>query len=301
MDINYNHYRMFYYVAKYRNFTRAAAVLMNSQSNITRAIKNMENELGCTLFVRSNRGVRLTPEGEKLYAHIRVAVEQIQAGEEELSTDKTMESGAVSIGTSGVALRCFLLPVLKDFQQRYPKIHVRLSNHSTPQAIAALKSGAVDLALVTTPVGTPKGLKVKTVKQVRTVAVCGKAFGELEGKEISLSKLADYPIVSLGPHTKTHEVYSSWFGQYGLHFSPDIEAYTSDQVLPIVRSNLGIGFVPYEFLDTDETDDVLVLKIKEPLPERAVCFLKREDHTLSIAAKELERMIYAAAQKSGSH
>ena len=122
MDINYNHYKIFYYVAKYQNFTQAATILMNSQSNITRTIKVMENELGCTLFVRSNRGVKLTPEGEKLYSHIRIAVEQIQAGEEELTIDKSMTSGTISIGSSGVALRCFLLPILNEFQRRYPKV-----------------------------------------------------------------------------------------------------------------------------------------------------------------------------------
>ena len=62
MYINYEHYRIFYYVAKYRSFTQAASALLNNQPNITRTIKNLEDALGCTLFVRSNRGVTLTPE-----------------------------------------------------------------------------------------------------------------------------------------------------------------------------------------------------------------------------------------------
>ena len=80
MNINYDYYRIFYYVAKYQNFTQAATALMNNQPNITRIIRILENELGCNLFVRSNRGVKLTPEGEELYAHIRIAMEQIEMG-----------------------------------------------------------------------------------------------------------------------------------------------------------------------------------------------------------------------------
>lgn len=295
MEINYNHYRIFYYVAKHRNLTQAAAALMNSQSNITRTIKLMENELGCTLFVRSNRGVQLTPEGERLYAHIRVAVEHIIAGEEELSAEKHSLSGTVSIGTSGVALRCFLLPVLEEFRQQNPGVRLQISNHSTPQAIGALKSGAVDLALVTTPVGEHRSLKAWNVKKIRSVAVCGRAFGELENKELTLADIAAYPLVCLGTHTKTRELYSQWFAQNGLQFSPDVEAYTSDQVLPIVRKNLGIGFVPEEILKEDGTDQLIQLRLKEPIPTRSVCFLKRKDQTLSLAAKELERMIHSAA------
>ena len=65
MNISYDYYRIFYFVAKHQSFTRAAAILMNNEPNISRAIKNLEHALGCTLFIRSNRGVTLTPEGQK--------------------------------------------------------------------------------------------------------------------------------------------------------------------------------------------------------------------------------------------
>ena len=65
MDISYDYYRTFYYVAKYKSFTGAAEALLNSQPNITRTMKKLEKELGCTLFVRQRHGIALTPEGEK--------------------------------------------------------------------------------------------------------------------------------------------------------------------------------------------------------------------------------------------
>lgn len=291
MNINYDYYRIFYYVAKYQNFTQAANVLMNNQPNITRTIKNLENELGCPLFIRSNRGVKLTPEGEKLFAHIRIAVEQIQAGEEELSMDKSLQSGIVSIGASEVALRCFLLPVLKDYQQRYPGVRLRVSNHSTPQAITALRSGSVDIALVTTPTGKLNTLKARNVKEIQEIAVCGTAFANLAKKQISLAEISKMPIVSLGTQTKTYEFYSEWFLHHGLVFTPDIEASTADQILPMVKNNLGIGFVPQEFLADEDADNVISLQLKEQIPTRSICLIKRTDQTLSIAAKELERMV----------
>ena len=63
MYISYDYYRIFYYVAKYGNITQAAKQLLNNQPNLTRSIKNLEAELGCALFSRSNRGLRLIPEG----------------------------------------------------------------------------------------------------------------------------------------------------------------------------------------------------------------------------------------------
>ena len=139
MNINYDYYRIFYFVAKYGNISQAAKLLLNNQPNLTRTIKNLESELGCPLFSRTNRGMRLTPEGQKLYEHIKVAIEHIEAGEEEITESKNLQTGTVFVAASEVALRCLLLPVLKKFRMLYPGVRIRISNHSTPQAIAALK------------------------------------------------------------------------------------------------------------------------------------------------------------------
>ena len=85
MAITYDYYRLFYYVAQCRSFTRAARVLENNQPNITRCMNNLEQELGCKLFVRSHRGVSLTPEGERLYQRVAAAYEQLRLGEEVLA------------------------------------------------------------------------------------------------------------------------------------------------------------------------------------------------------------------------
>ena len=66
MEITYDYYRIFYYAAKYKSFSKAAEILMSNQPNITHFMNNLENQLGCRLFIRSNRGVTLTREGEKL-------------------------------------------------------------------------------------------------------------------------------------------------------------------------------------------------------------------------------------------
>ena len=80
MNVNFEYYRIFYYVAKYHNFTKAAHTLGSSQPNVTRAMNCLEQQINTTLFVRTNRGIQLTPEGEKLYTHISPAMSQIFAG-----------------------------------------------------------------------------------------------------------------------------------------------------------------------------------------------------------------------------
>lgn len=221
MYISFDYYKIFYYAAKYGSITRAAEALMNNQSNITRTIKNLESELNCNLFVRSRKGVTLTPEGERLYAHISAAVEQIQAGEEEISLERSLNKGLVTIGTSEIALRCFLLPVLNEYRRKYPGVRLRVFNHSTPQALSALNDGLADIAVVTTPTGEMNSLASSEIMDIKETAVCGTAFSELAKRELSLSEISKMPLISLGRQTKTYELYSEWFGRHGCTFSPD--------------------------------------------------------------------------------
>lgn len=292
MNISYDYYRTFYYVAKCGSFTKAANALLNNQPNITRAIKALEYQLGCTLFVRSNKGVTLTPEGEKLYGYISVAFQQIEAGEAEISLDKTLQRGIVSIAVSEVALHGLLLPVLEKYRISYPGVRIKISNCSTPQAVSELKNGLADFALVTTPTGIKEDMKAVNIKVFSAIAVCGTAYSELKGKKLTLKEVAEYPIVSLDSKTKTYETYSKWFADNGLVFSPDIEAATTDQLLPMIKHNLGIGFVPEMFVENEnERERIIRLNLKEKIPNGSICLVTKKDHSLSIAAKQLNDML----------
>ena len=94
MYISYEYYRIFYHVARCGNLTKAAEALQNSQPNLTRAIRNLESEIGCPLFSRTNRGMILTPEGEGLYRHIKIACTEIEAGEAGGRSRRDAESDA---------------------------------------------------------------------------------------------------------------------------------------------------------------------------------------------------------------
>ena len=289
MYISYDYYRIFYYVAKYGNVSQAAKLLLNNQPNMTRTIKKLEAELGCPLFLRSKKGMKLTPEGERLYEHIRIAMEHIDAGEAELTENRNLQNGTIYIAASEVALRCLLLPVLKKYRILYPGIHIRISNHSTPQAIGALKDGSADIAVVTTPTVHTASLVETVVRPITEAAVCSPYFKELGDKQISLSELINFPLISLGKDTKSFEFYSALFTAHGLPYKPDIEAFTADQILPMVEADLGIGFVPEEFLR--EGDGICRIKLEEKIPKRSIVIIKRKEQPLSVAAKELERMI----------
>ena len=287
MNISYDYYRVFYNVAKYKSFTRAAEVMYSNQPNLSRAIKALEKQLGCTLFERTSKGVRLTDDGNELYAHISVAFEHIQAGEEAVSEKRSMENGVVSIGATEIALRCCLLPVLSRYHQMYPGVRIKILNVSTPQALKMIENKLVDIAIVTTPAESNPKLTSTRLSPLQEVPVCSRSF---EAKDnMTFGELSDYPIISLGAGTSTFDFYFGEFLRQGCNFSPDIEAATADQIVPLVKYGLGIGFLPRQFLEAE--DDIREILITPPLPAREIILVRKKGHTLPLPAKELVDMI----------
>lgn len=287
MNISYDHYRIFYHVAKYKSFTRAAEVMYANQPNLTRAIKSLEHQLDCTLFERTNKGVRLTEDGKELYEHISAAFEHIQAGEEAVCAKRSMENGTVSIGATEIALRCCLLPILRSYHEKYPGIRIKILNVSTPQALKMTDSRLIDLAVVTTPAEVNPKLSATRLGELEEYAVSAKELDIPD--EISLAELSEKPIISLGTGSATYEFYFEEFLKHGLTFSPDIEAATADQVLPLVKHGLGIGFVPKQFLEGE--GGIKRITVKEDIPKREIILVKKKGLSLPLPARELIIMI----------
>lgn len=296
MNVNYEYYRTFYYVAKYNSFTKAANVLCSNQPNVTRSMNRLEEELGCRLFERNNRGVTLTPEGERLFGHVAVAQEQLQQAEEELSGSAALERGSITIGASETALHLFLPEKFKRFHAKFPGIRLRIVNYSTPQALAALKQGMVDLIVVTTPTRAEKPIREVVLSSFQETLIGGKSFAPLSGTPLHLRELQNYPLICLGRDTTTYDFYSRLFFRYDLALQPDTEVATTDQVLQLVQCELGLGFLPEPFArGAISRGEVCHIPLIEPIPPRQISLLWDGRRPLSMAAREFEKELCSTA------
>lgn len=286
--ISFDYYRIFYFVGTYKSFTRAARMLGSNQPNVSRAMNNLEENLGCKLMQRGKRGITLTPNGQKLFEHVSIAFEQIEQAEKELNKDVNLESGQVTIAASENALRIVLLPVLRDFKTKFPDINIRISNHATPKAIVSLQNGIADFALITTPLTIHAPLTMEPLFNFREIPIVGPSLKHLSEKPMSLRELSTYPLISVGRDTGTRELYVQYFLNHQLTFQPEFEASSTDQILPMVENDLGIGFYP-ETLAADALERKLVYRIPllEPIPERTFCLAIDSSRNLSSAAIRL--------------
>lgn len=271
MDINFEYYKIFYIVAKYGNITKAAAALGSNQPNVTRIMKLLESQLNCKLFIRGARGVSLTEEGERLYSHVAVAYRNILDGQEEICGKDSQKSGTIEIGATETALHLFLLPVLHGFKKEYPAIRIKIHNRTTPETIRHLMSGELDFAVVTSPIEAPKSVSCLKVLDFEEILVGGTAYEELCRAPVALKELKEYPIVGLGRGTVTYDLYKNFFVEHKVDMELDIEVATSDLMLPLLKNNFGLGFVPEQMAKPLIRDGKLVqIPLIDAPPRRSV-------------------------------
>ena len=107
MDISFEYYKIFYLCRKIRKYHQGCHGLKSSQPNVTRIIHILEDQLDCRLFLREPRGLKLTEEGKRLYAHVAIACQHLLDAEAELCRDKNVCSGTIELGVTETALHYF--------------------------------------------------------------------------------------------------------------------------------------------------------------------------------------------------
>ena len=294
MNSNFEYYKIFYYVAKYENLTKAATALKTSQPAVTRTIHKLEGELGCRLFTRSKTGMKLTPEGRTFYGYVAAGCAQFFKGENDLSNLISLENGTIYISATETALHCYLFQAMEEFNSLYPNVRFKILNNSTTESVNAVKEGKVDLAFVSANLQVAKPLRMKILRKYRDILIAGMRFEELKAgkEELSLKELVSYPWISLTAETITRRFLNEYFEKNGLTFAPDMELATTDMILPAVRHNLGLGFIPAEFADAElKSGQGFEIKVKEKLPERNIVLIYDMEYPQSIAAKEFQKFL----------
>lgn len=285
IDINYELYKVFYHVASTLNFSEASKRLFISQSAVSQSIKTLERKLDQTLFIRSTKKVRLTPEGEILMRHIEPAMNLIQKGETQL-LDAASTGGQIRIGASDTICRYFLIPYLERFHNAFPGAHIKVVNQTSMKCAELLRNGLVDIIIVNHPNNhlgaTASAIRIK---KFHDVFIAGNTFKDLKSSRLSFSQLLHYPILMLDKNSTTNEFLHQVFQQHQLDLVPEIELTSNDLLIDLARIGLGIAFVP-DFCISGEGDDIFVIETEEELPERELVIAYNENLPLSRVSME---------------
>lgn len=268
MDINYELYKVFYYVASSLSFSAASKQLFISQSAVSQSIKTLEKKLGQPLFIRSTKKVQLTPAGKVLLKHIEPAMNLIQRGENQILDSTTLGLGQLHIGASDTICRYFLVPYLKQFHKKFPNVPIKVTNATSLSCVDLLEQGKVDLIVTNFPNSRLNHSYIqKTVLNFSDVFIANPSYFDLTTQEVSLADLQQYPILMLDRKSTTSEYLHNLFLQHQLELVPEIELSSNDLLIDLAKIGLGIAFIP-DYCLTRQSRDLFVLSTKETMPTR---------------------------------
>lgn len=146
-DISLDYYKIFYSVAVCKNLTKASEVLYISQPAITQTIKKLEEKLKVTLFVRTKKGVILTPEGNEIFNQVKLAYTHINNIEHIVDDINSLSSGKLNIACgSNMSIKLLLKPII-EFSKKYPNIVCSQIDKPKNVILEALLSGNIDLCI----------------------------------------------------------------------------------------------------------------------------------------------------------
>lgn len=287
MSISYDWYRIFGFVAECKSITAASEKLFISQPAVSQTIRQLEEMLECTLFLRTPKGVKLTAEGELLYKYISEGITAFSEGERMLTAMRGLDAGEIKIGASDMTLEFCLLPYLELFHKEYPNVKIAITNNPTPQTLQLLKNGKIDFAAVSEPFSC-SDFEMFLVREIQDIFICN-AESDISD-DVSIADIKN-ELILLEGNTSTRIFLDSEFRKRGFYASPKFELATSSQIVGFAARGLGVGCVVADFAKQAlKSAKVREIKVRDPLSVRHICIIRSKD-VRSIAGDKLFDMI----------
>ncbi len=292
MNINTEFYKTFYCVAKNGSITKAANELMITQPGVSKAIKSLEDQIGCSLFIRTKSGVILTDEGKIFYEQIKQAMEHIENAEKKIKEIINLDYGFLSIGVSNTLVKKFLLPYIEEFHNLYPKIKIKINTGITPDLVNKVKNGLIDFIIYNAPAAIPSDFTQLKLKDVHDCFVANSSFSELKDKVIPLEELNNYPLVLMSKGSNTRCYLDDLCAKIGVNLIPEIELTSYSLVTEFAKIGMGIGEVTREYFDEElENYDLIEIKTKPDLGTRSIDIAYLTDKRFSRSAEKFVELL----------
>ncbi len=271
MNFNLDLFRVFYIVASNGSISKAAERLYISQPAVTFQIKNLEEQLGIGLFIRTKHGVILTEEGKVLYEYVKIGIESFINGINTLTNLKNLDNGILRIGASTTVSRHVLIPYLETFHENYPNIDIQIVNNLTNNLLKDLRNGNLDILILNLPMEEQKDLKIIPVTDVQDIFVGNiKYYKKTKGK-IKLEDLNNYPLLFQKSPSNTRNFLDNFLKNNNVKLNPKLEVVSYNLIMDLVKAGFGIGYATKEFIKNELKDKTLFeIEIYPKVPKRFI-------------------------------
>ncbi|TEB15396.1 HTH-type transcriptional activator CmpR [Pelotomaculum sp. FP] len=242
-ELNLYQLKIFYTVARHLNYSRAGEELALSQPAVSRQVAALEKSLGLELFVQKGRHVELTDAGRSLFDYADRIFDLADEAERAMSQFKDLERGQVLIGASTTIGSYILPPVLRAFQERYPKIELslHLANSATVEQMVTARK--LDLGLVG-GLGRNQALHIEPYFQDDLVMISSHKHPYNRKEEVSTEDLHKETLLWREKGSAVRTLVERFLSDNQYLFKNQMEVSDTETIKHMVIAGIGIAFVP---------------------------------------------------------
>jgi DNA-binding transcriptional LysR family regulator len=290
--------RYFVALAGTLNFTRAAEQCNVSQPALTRAIQQLEHELGGPLFHRERGNTHLSELGRMMLPYLQTVEESCRAARDQARAVKKLEKATLTIGTMCTIGPQLISDLLIRYQAANPNVEVRVIDTSGPQMIELLEKGELEVAVVGVPDELPESLHQLPIFEERFVILLPPNHRLCASNPIRAAELDKEPYVSRS-NCEVFEPVRKALVDRGVFLRQVFSSPRDDWVQGMIKAGLGLGFFP-EFSVTDP--DLVVRPLVEPSFARTIYLatVRGRPHSPAVGAfvQEARRYPWPAARQA---
>jgi DNA-binding transcriptional LysR family regulator len=253
-------------VARKRHFRHAAESLNLTQPAVSAQIRSLEEELGTTLFTRSQ--VRLTASGATFLPYAKKIVDLIQESKEAVAGSEMRPQGPLTIGITSCLSLTILPRLAKYFRTRHPELPLRLLTFDANQIAGHLSEGVIDLGIAYATGKTPAHVQTKTLFYDSFTLIASKTDPAFENRHyLTPKELEDLPLISFASTTAERLLLDSLLDRHRLRMRTIIELEGVEEIKRLVADGFGAALVPSVTVrESDQLRRIRVVHFEHSIP-----------------------------------
>lgn len=269
--------RLFLEIAQARSLTAAAAAVFITPSAASYRLKNLEQALGTALFVRTPRGMELTPAGEAVLSHVREMFEGIERMQGEVNRFVSGIKGHVRLVANSSSLNGFVTQTLGRFLVAYPGIDADVEERQSEDIPSAVLAREADIGIFAGDTQV-QGLSVYPYAIERLVIVTPREHVLAAQRSIRLGAALDFDFVCMSRTSSNFLFLRDTATRQGRNVRTRLHVHGFEAVLSLVAAGVGVALVPSSVLThRQQSQHVQVVDLDEPWALRRLNLVVRKD------------------------
>jgi len=270
--MDFSQLKHFVCVAQLGGFSKAEEALDISQPSLSRQMRLLEADLNVKLFLRTGRGVTLTPAGEIFLPHAMAILESIDRGRATLKTANTELAGRIAVGLVPRVARVLAPPLVQAFRAHFPRASISIIEGKTPVLIEALNLGRIELAVVFN-VDDGGGLDLEPLCDEHYMLVGQISGGNALPASIRFEELANYPLILPPLSNSIRAKLEIAKRRTNTEFHVVVEVETMPAVFDMVKLGIGYSVVGHGEISTRKNEIELTAARIEGVGSRNITYL----------------------------